>query len=119
MSRAATNRRGARTSPTARKPFWEMDSQELKQDTAEFDQEFVDETFGEPTPDQQKQLDRAKRKRGRPRVGQGVEVVSVSIEKGLLRAVDDLAKRRKVKRAELISQGLRAILEGRVPVTTR
>jgi hypothetical protein len=65
------------------------------------------ETFHEPTRGQHKQLARAKRKRGRPRMGAGVRVISVSIEKGLRRKIDSLAKRKKAKGAELISQGLR------------
>ena len=35
---------------------------------------------------------------GRPRVGEGVRVISVSVEKGLLQAIDKLAKRKKENR---------------------
>ena len=117
MSRASPEYRKPRAQTTSQKPYWEMNTAELELATAEFDKEFAGETFHEPTPTQRKQLARANRKRGRPRVGAGVQVISVSIEKGLLQAVDNLAKRKKAKRAELISQGLRAILDGRVPLT--
>ena len=117
MSRASPEHRKPRAQAPSQKPHWEMSTAELELATAEFDKEFAGETFHEPTPTQQKQLARANRKRGRPRVGAGVQVISVSIEKGLLQAVDNLAKRKKAKRAELISQGLRAILDGRVPLT--
>jgi len=94
-----------------------MSSAELEQATEEFDKEFVAETFADPNPAQRKQLVRAKRRRGRPRVGKGVRVISVSVEKGLLQAIDKLAKRKKAKRAELIAEGLRAILDGRVSLS--
>ena len=117
MSRASAKHRKPQAQTASKKPYWEMSTAELERATSEFDKEFAGETFHEPTPTQQKQLARAKRKRGRPRVGAGVKVISVSLEKGLLQAIDNLAKRKKAKRAELISQGLRAILDGRVPLT--
>ena len=117
MRRTSAGHRKPRAQTPAVKPYWEMNAEELERATAEFDREFVGETFGNPTPTQQEQLARAKRKRGRPRRGQGVQVISVSIEKGLLRDIDNRAKRQKAKRAELISRGLRAILDGSVPIT--
>jgi len=118
MSRPSAEQRKSQAKTPPKKPYWEMTTAELGQATAKFDQEFAGESFRKPTPAQHKQLARAKRKRGRPRLGAGVRVISVSIEKGLLRKIDSLARRKKAKRAELISQGLRAILEGRVSVTT-
>jgi hypothetical protein len=117
MSKASSGYGKPRAKTSAKRPYWEMTRAELEQATAEFDKEFIGETFQEPTPAQHKQLLRANRKRGRPRMGAGVRVISVSIEKGLLQAIDSLAKRKKAKRAELIAQGLRAILDGRVPIT--
>lgn len=117
MSRTPTKRRTRQAQLSARKRFWEMASAELQQATEEFDKEFVADTFADPNPAQRKQLVRAKRRRGRPRVGEGVRVISVSVEKGLLQAIDKLAKRKKAKRAELIAEGLRAILDGRVPLS--
>jgi hypothetical protein len=100
----------------ASKPYWEMTSAELSKSTAEFDQELVGKTFRKPNAAQKARLAKAKRKRGRPQLGQGVQVISVSLEKGLLRAVDKLAKEKKAKRAELITFGLQAILNGDLPV---
>jgi hypothetical protein len=99
------------------KAYWEMTASDLSKATAEFDREFVGKTIKKPTAAQKARLARAKRKRGRPQLGQGVQVISVSIEKKLLRAVDILAKKKKAKRAELISFGLKAILNGDVPVS--
>jgi hypothetical protein len=109
-----TNRRATRKKPV--KSLLTMDAAELEEATAEFDEEFVADSFGKPTAEQNAQLQRAKRRRGRPKVGQGVQVISVSIEKGLLSKTDRLAKKLKVKRATLISRGLQAILNEEVTV---
>lgn len=93
-----------------------MDAAELAEATAEFDEEFVADSFGKPTEKQEARLQQAKRKRGRPKIGKGVQVISVSIEKGLLGKTDRLAKKLKVKRATLISRGLQAILDDEVAV---
>jgi hypothetical protein len=93
-----------------------MDAAELKRATSEFEREFVADSFGKPTPEQRARLQRAKRKRGRPKVGQGVQVISVSIEKALLSKTDRLAKKLRVKRATLISRGLQAILDEEIAV---
>ncbi|MCG3125508.1 MAG: hypothetical protein CHACPFDD_00331 [Phycisphaerae bacterium] len=84
-------------------------------DTAEFDREFVINSFAEPDPAARRRWQRARRKRGRPTVGEGAKVVSVSIERRLLARADRLAKKKRVSRAALISRGLRAVLaaEGR------
>ena len=54
---------------------------------------------------------KVKRNLGRPPVGQGAKVVAVTIERGLLKRVDQYAKQHAVKRAEMIAEGLRLILE--------
>ena len=84
---------------------------ELDKMSAELDREFVADTFDPPTPEANKRLLRAKRKRGRPRVGAGSKPISVTVEKTLLSKIDRIAKRRKTTRAKLIARGLRAVLE--------
>jgi len=54
---------------------------------------------------------RVKRKMGRPRVGKGAKTVAVSMEIGLLKRVDRYAKAHAMKRAEMIAEGLKIILE--------
>jgi hypothetical protein len=51
-----------------------------------------------------------KRKIGRPKVGKGVRVISLSVEKGLLKRADSCAKRLGISRAQLFSRGLEAVL---------
>ncbi len=88
------------------KPYWEMNTQELAEATKEFDREMVVDSFREPTPKERAKWERSQRKRGRPRQGLGHKVVAVSIEKGLLKRTDALAKRLGVSRAQLIARGL-------------
>jgi hypothetical protein len=47
-----------------------------------------------------------RRDRGRPKIGQGVQKVSVSIEQSLLARVDAYAKSHKMKRSELFASGV-------------
>jgi hypothetical protein len=86
------------------------DAAELRQMTADLDQEFVVDKFAPLDAEARRQWRRAKRKRGRPVRGEGVQVISISIERGLLRASDELARRKKITRANLVARGLRAIL---------
>ncbi len=100
--------------PTPSKPYSEMTTAELRVATKEFDRPFIIDTFRPMTPAERARWNRVKRNRGRPRVGEGAEVVSVSIERGLLSKADKLAKKLKVSRAKLIAHGLENLL-ARVP----
>jgi hypothetical protein len=95
------------------KPHTAMTTAELREATAEFEREFVADTFGPPTPEKRAQDRRARRKRGRPRVGRGAKTISVTIEKGLLAKADRLARRLGTSRAALIARGLRGVVESR------
>lgn len=79
----------------------------------ELDKEFVADTFHPPTPAEQKKWRRMQRKRGRPQRGKGARVISVSVERNLLRRADRLAKTSGLTRARLIEIGLRTLLEVR------
>ncbi len=94
----------------------EMNAKELAAATAQFDKEFVIDQSREPTPAERLQWRSAKRKRGRPKQGQGVQIISVSIEKGLLKKTDQLAKKLHTQRTTLIARGLKAILDEEVAV---
>jgi hypothetical protein len=84
---------------------------DLDRTTAEFDREFVADTFGPLTPQAKARWQKAKRKRGRPRVGAGAKPVTVTIEKTLLRQVDVIARRCHTSRAALIARGLRRMVQ--------
>jgi predicted DNA-binding ribbon-helix-helix protein len=56
------------------------------------------------TPAEAKLWKAAKRKRGRPKTGRGFQRISVSMERGLLKQVTALAKKRRVSRSRLFAQ---------------
>ena len=64
------------------------------------------------TPRQRAQWGRIKKKmgRGRPKIGKGHKLISLSIERGLLGRADAYAKRHGLKRTELVAKGLRAVM---------
>ncbi len=97
MNRNAQSKRTSRKAPGA-----------PGHDTAEFDREFVADSFKPPT--QKARAKWQKAKRGRPREGEGAKVISVSIERGLLERSDKLAKKMRISRARLVARGLRAVL---------
>ncbi len=88
-----------------------MTTEELDAMVAEFDREFVADSFGPMDNKAKERHQRAKKKRGRPRVGAGSQMVSVTIEKRLLKKVDRLAKRLGVSRAKLIAVGLLKVMK--------
>jgi hypothetical protein len=63
-----------------------------------------------PLTSAQRRLHAEARRRGRPRKGKGVEIISLSIEKDLLHRAERLAKQQGLSRSDLFSRGLRAVL---------
>ncbi len=95
-----------------KKPYWEMTPAELAEATKQFDEPFVVDKSRPLSPAEQEQWKRIKRKRGRPRNGQGFQRVSISIERGLLKRATALAKKRRLSRSQLFAQMLeRALAE--------
>ena len=95
---------------TLKKPYQEMNTAELREATKQFDREFVINESRPLTAKDRALWERAKRKPGRPRAGQGSQVISVSVERFLLSQSDALAKKMKITRAGLIARGLKAVL---------
>src|ERR1051325_6077683 len=91
-------------------PVWGMSERQLDAMAAEFDREFVADTFGPMPRRVAERVARAKRKRGRPRAGEGAARISLTGERGLLRRADALAKRLGMKRAQVIDLGFRVLL---------
>ena len=88
--------------------YSQLSPAELDQMAAPFDREFVP---SRPlTPAMRKQDERAKRKRGRPVIGEGSEKVLVTLERRLLRDTDSYARRVGRNRSNLVADGLRAII---------
>ena len=81
-----------------------------EQELRELDKEFVADTFRPLTPAERETWHRMRRKRGRPQRGKGAKVISVSVERALLRRADKFAKTSGLTRARLIELGLRTLL---------
>lgn len=94
-----------------KKRYNQMTARQLAEATAQFDEEMVMDRSRELTPAERSRWQRARRKPGRPKVGKGVRVISVSLEKGLLGRADRLARKLQVPRTQLIALGLEALLE--------
>lgn len=64
------------------------------------------------TPAQRKQWRRIQGKLlGRPVVGRGAKVVAVTIERDLLARADRFARQHRLKRAQMIAQGLELVMK--------
>ena len=69
------------------------------------------EKFRRPTRAELAELEPLiKRAAGRPKIGKGTKAVTVTIERGLLRRADALARAAGMKRSELFTQGLQYLL---------
>lgn len=79
----------------------------------EIDRKTPEQLLAESRPLNKKEREtwrRIKRRMGRPKVGKGAKVISLSVERGLLKEADAYAKKAGISRAQLVAQGLRAIL---------
>jgi hypothetical protein len=111
----ANTKRKASQTPIER--FLALSDAEKSAEVARFDSPGYPEGFG-PLPRAQRKLwTKVKRKMkeeksagGRPKVGRGARAVNVTIERGLLERADERAKAEGVTRAQLIAQGIEAIL---------
>jgi hypothetical protein len=92
------------------KPFDRMTTEELRASTPEFDREMVAKEFGPLSSQARSRWNRARRRPGRPRQGEGARVISVTVERSLLARSDALAKNMGVTRAGMIARGLKAVL---------
>jgi hypothetical protein len=92
-----------------RKGYSEMTTVELREATREYDREWTGPGLpGKPLTAKDKELH--KRARGRPKIGNGAKIVPVSIERGLLSRADAFAKRHKIKRSEMVAEGLKLVM---------
>jgi len=68
---------------------------------------------GEPLNAHDRQLHRqAGLKVGRPKIGRGAKRINISMEKGLLKTADTLARRKGMTRAGLIAESIKAYIAG-------
>ena len=91
-----------------KKPFWEMSPKELADATKQFEKPSAVDRSRPLTPEERANWSRVKRKRGRPKVGQGHKRVSISIEQGLLKRINAYAKTQGISRSGLIANALKS-----------
>src|SRR5947208_1857073 len=90
--------------------FLALPDAEKEKVCAEFDKEFILDTFRPLTPAQRRLWERAKRTPDKPVKPEGRKVISVSLDKELVKRADAFAKKANLTRAALIARGLEAIL---------
>jgi hypothetical protein len=95
-----------------KKKYTEMTVRELAKTTAEFEQENAVDESRPLNLAQRARWRKVRAKLGRPKIGKGVKVISLSLEKGLLSRADKAAKKLRISRAQLVSQGLEHVLAG-------
>jgi hypothetical protein len=96
--------------PSGYERFMAQSEAARQREVAEFDKEFIGIPGKPLTPQMRADWAKAKRKRGRPTVGQGSQTISVTVERGLLSRADSYAKERGISRSQLIAKGLAAVL---------
>ena len=91
--------------------YSQLTPQQLDRIAAPFEKEMV--RTKPLTPVMWRQERRAKRKRGRPVVGEGAAKVLVTLERGLLREADSFAKKHNKNRSQVVADALRAMVSQR------
>ena len=92
------------------KPYWEMTTDELREATKEFDEEFVFERTKPLSPKMKALWEQAKAKGEAPTNGKVEQTIAVRLDKALLKRCTALAKKKRLTRDALIARGLRALL---------
>jgi hypothetical protein len=93
------------------KPYDQMTTAELAKATKRYDKPFAALKESKPLTAAMRQMHRRAAKRGRPRVGKGAAKLYISMERGLLRQADHFARTHGLSRSQLISQGIRAVID--------
>ncbi len=92
------------------KPYDAMDTREFANATRDLDHEMPGLPGKALTVAQHARFRRALRGPGRPRVGKGVKVISLSVEKSLLRRTDQAAAEAGMNRAQFVAKVLKRTL---------
>lgn len=66
-----------------------------------------------PMPRQERLRHLRPKKSGRPKIGKGVKVISLRLERGLLKRADAYAKANGMKRSEMVTTGLELVMDQR------
>ncbi len=102
--------------PMKAKPYSQMTTAELRHVTRRFDDPAYQPPTQPMTPEDRKMealaesLAAVAKRGGRPRIGLGAERVQIALERGLLAAAGDYARRHKLSRSKLIAEALKMFL---------
>ena len=99
------------THAVAAKSWSKMSKAQLAAATQDLDKEISFQDTRPLSPKMASAWDRAKRGRGRRRIGAGAEKVLISMEKRLLLVTDALARRQGLDRSKLIARAIREMIE--------
>jgi hypothetical protein len=91
-------------------PYNTMTAEELERETAHYEQEIPDSRIRPLTVSERAEERKARRRPGRPTIGKGSEKINITIERGLLREADQLAKRHGSSRSRIIAMALCTLL---------
>jgi hypothetical protein len=98
--------------------FMALSDAEKDREVAKYDRG-VDFSETRPLNKTDRRLLAKARGRGRPRIGQGSQRIQITMERGLLARADALALKRRITRAQLVAEGVLAVLgrdaSGRTP----
>jgi hypothetical protein len=92
------------------KPYWEMTTEELREATKQFDEEFVADHAKPLTPEMKARWERAKVKPPRTEDSQSEETIAVRLDRSLLDRATALARKKRLTRDALVARGLRVLL---------
>ena len=96
--------------PSEYERFIALSDREKDAEVAKYDREMLLDDFKPLRRKGRALFERAAKKPGRPKVGQGAQRVLVSIERGLLAQADSTAAKMHITRSELVARGLRAVI---------
>ncbi len=96
--------------PSEYERFMALSDREKDAEVATYDRETSMDDFKPLRRKGRALLERATRKPGRPKVGQGAQRVLLTIERGLLKEADSTATKLRISRSELVARGLRAAI---------
>jgi hypothetical protein len=95
-----------------KKPYWEMTTEELAEATRQYDAPMPG-LPGKPLTAKDRALHaRANRKPGRPRIGAGVKVISLTMERNLLKEADAYTRQAGLTRSQFFARAVRSMLAG-------
>jgi hypothetical protein len=94
----------------SRKQYWNMTTDELREATKEFDEEFAADQAKPLSPSMQKRWQRAQAKLAQAGNGSHQQTIAVKLDKPLLDRCTALAKKKRISRDTLIARGLKALL---------